>query len=636
MRISHVASGIESQKLNRYKLGQEVGYGPGTIIYLAVDSQTGREVALKVIDTSMYPVSGKEKLMKEVIYHQMVSGHPSIVTIHDHFKMGNHIYIVMDYAPKGDLFKLIKLRREVLSDHQKRKLMYQICSAIEFMHSKNLIHRDIKPENILLDNQLNSKLCDFGWACHLDDVKSRYANAGTFEYMSPECLRQEIQNKPTDIWSLGILVYELYHGKEPFSGSSKDQILDSIYNGKAVFTSDCPDSAVEVFEQCVRYEPGNRITIEQLLQHSFFDPIRDEVKSMARSNENARQNLVRASSHISHSVGHKRPYFFENNSSHNSHLNQQKEVSRVISQSSIIAPSNQVTTSHLQLGTRPALIENRVILNQQPQAKPPLVQKLVQVLHHTDPPLRSLSAGLTRPTVPSHVIMHPQSTWMPAHQSGVIGGKFKSARPDIEHQDITPQRWGNILPFKTLSDKPFKSFTTNHFFTPPSQTLLRPFNPPASQEVIYNVAYSQTAVQSPDILSGSQSPVKSERMPLRLKKSVTGREDGKRGSAMQMLEAPRFSRGHLAMPTPIQKPIDTSPTLLSSSYAPHHQNYTQDKWAQSNLVQTKSNPVAVDRRAKAPVKAIRMVDNRGQHRSFHDESTIDRVDQRVIRVYLAF
>src|SRR5688572_5560691 len=108
MRVSHVTSGVESQKLNRYKLEKEVGYGPGTTIYFAQDLQTGKPVAMKVIDTSMYPVSGKEKLMKEVIYHQMVSSHPNIVAIYDHFKVGNRIYIVMEYAPKGDLFKLLK------------------------------------------------------------------------------------------------------------------------------------------------------------------------------------------------------------------------------------------------------------------------------------------------------------------------------------------------------------------------------------------------------------------------------------------------------------------------------------------------------------------------------------------------
>ena len=86
------------------------------------------------------------------------------------------------------------------------------------MHNKGFIMRDLKPENLLLDSKMNIKLCDFGWAAHMNDEEYRKLKSGTYAYMSPESLKGELQGKQSDIWSLGILLYELNYKKEPFSG----------------------------------------------------------------------------------------------------------------------------------------------------------------------------------------------------------------------------------------------------------------------------------------------------------------------------------------------------------------------------------------------------------------------------------
>ena len=86
------------------------------------------------------------------------------------------------------------------------------------------MHRDLKPENILLDKDYNIKLCDFGWsALYADDVL-RETMCGTFEYMAPEIYKRKNQTKKTDVWSLGILLYELFHGHPPFRGSTLGMI----------------------------------------------------------------------------------------------------------------------------------------------------------------------------------------------------------------------------------------------------------------------------------------------------------------------------------------------------------------------------------------------------------------------------
>lgn len=269
----------DQAKLSRYAMFQQIGQGPHTKILHAVESQTGKNVAIKVIDTGMYQANGRAKLLKEIEYHMRMRPHPNIIQIYDHFMVGLTIYIVMELASGGDLFHKLKAGTDSLSDLQKRKLMYQVCTAIEVMHTASLIHRDIKPENILLDEYMNAKLCDFGWTCHFDDYKSRFDKAGTYEYMSPECLRGELQHSPVDIWSLGILIYELYHGVEPFPGKNPQEILYAIYNSSAMFGQDVPDDALDIFGLCVRYDPQTRVTIHDLLAHRYFDTIRNEVNS---------------------------------------------------------------------------------------------------------------------------------------------------------------------------------------------------------------------------------------------------------------------------------------------------------------------------------------------------------------------
>lgn len=259
-------------KLNRYQILQQIGQSPHAKIHLGKDTQSNRSIAVKIMDTKNCRGFDRNRILNEARCHAKCR-HASIIELIDYFEVDNSFYLVMEFAERGDLFHFLKKRSSGLSDMERRRIMLQVCRAVDAVHDQGLVHRDIKPENILLDGQLNAKLADFGWSCSVSDTVGRAEMAGTFEYMAPECLRKEPQDGAADIWSLGILVFELYHGKEPFKGKSKDQILHSIYNTKCVFRQDTPDEAVQVFIACVCYDPRNRIKIKDLLAHSYFDPV---------------------------------------------------------------------------------------------------------------------------------------------------------------------------------------------------------------------------------------------------------------------------------------------------------------------------------------------------------------------------
>ena len=124
--------------------------------------------------------------------------------------------------------KLKPLNEEVAASIAK-----DICNGLFAIHKKNFIHRDLKPENILINNQCQIKICDFGWCVELN-VGARSTFCGTYEYMAPEIIREKPYDHSIDVWSLGILLYELLHGYSPFKAKENYndcyEVFDKIIN----------------------------------------------------------------------------------------------------------------------------------------------------------------------------------------------------------------------------------------------------------------------------------------------------------------------------------------------------------------------------------------------------------------------
>lgn len=200
---------------------QLLGTGAFADVFLAINCVDKKKYAIKVLDKEKLG-SGNIKpsfVKKEIEIHSSIS-HPYIIPLRCYKETSNNFQIVLDLAKNGSLYSKLKKMNNGFSEESAYKYFTQTCSAILFLHNNGLSHRDIKPENLLLDECNNIKLCDFSWCSKIDSKKPFTELCGTFEYMAPEIIRKDFYNEKVDVWALGVLLYELLHGKSPFAPSN--------------------------------------------------------------------------------------------------------------------------------------------------------------------------------------------------------------------------------------------------------------------------------------------------------------------------------------------------------------------------------------------------------------------------------
>ena len=202
--------------------------------------------------------------------------HPNIVKYFGTFEDEYFIHIVMEYLKGHDLFKIISLRNYTGFDEKNMsQIIQQLLKALAFIHSKNIIHRDIKPENILFSNKRNYstlKLIDFGLATF---SKQDNKSVGTPFYMSPETI--DGNSVPaSDMWSVGVIVYQMLTGKLPFEVNDKenenlyDKIKNEDYNKEYFQDIECSDEIKDFIEKSLQKEIKNRLTTQEGLNHPWI------------------------------------------------------------------------------------------------------------------------------------------------------------------------------------------------------------------------------------------------------------------------------------------------------------------------------------------------------------------------------
>ena len=249
---------IYDYKITDFDIVREIGKGAFAKVYSATVRRTGENVALKCFETKRMNLKDRENVYREIDIHKKLSNE-RIIKFRGSFKEHDNIYIILDLMNNGNLFKHIN--KKTLSDFQKRRIYLQVCEGLDYLHSKGFLMRDLKPENILLDNNMDIKLCDFGWSCSVNLIKDCHQKAGTYAYMSPESLLGKFQSYSTDMWSLGILLYEMYFGKEPYEGQSCSEQMKEIKEKTLTFPPGFDYRAKNIIVGLLQKDPKKRFTL---------------------------------------------------------------------------------------------------------------------------------------------------------------------------------------------------------------------------------------------------------------------------------------------------------------------------------------------------------------------------------------
>ncbi|KAM6447559.1 serine/threonine-protein kinase DCLK1 isoform 2-T2 [Liasis olivaceus] len=260
----------------RYKVGRTIGDGNFAIVKECIERSTGREYALKIIKKSK--CRGKEHMIQNEVSILRRVKHPNIVLLIEEMDMPTELYLVMELVKGGDLFDAITSTNKY-TERDASGMLYNLASAIKYLHSLNIVHRDIKPENLLVyehqDGSKSLKLGDFGLATIVDGPL--YTVCGTPTYVAPEIIAETGYGLKVDIWAAGVITYILLCGFPPFRGSGEDQevLFDQILMGQVDFPSpywdNVSDSAKELITMMLQVDIDQRFSALQVLEHPWVN-----------------------------------------------------------------------------------------------------------------------------------------------------------------------------------------------------------------------------------------------------------------------------------------------------------------------------------------------------------------------------
>ncbi|KDO26369.1 AUR protein kinase [Saprolegnia parasitica CBS 223.65] len=255
-------------KLTDFDIGKPLGRGKFGTVYLARERKSEHIVALKVLQKAQLVKNNVEHQLRREIEIQSHLRHKNILRLYGFFHDEKRIYLIIEYAARGELYKELT-ERGTFSEAVAARYVREIALTLAFMHSKHVIHRDIKPENILIGYNGELKLADFGWSVHAPTSR-RNTMCGTLDYLAPEMCEHKPHNEMVDVWTLGILMYEFLVGTPPFEAEGHTETYNRILSIDLRFPAHLSTLACDLVRKILRKEPGDRLALDKVVEHPWI------------------------------------------------------------------------------------------------------------------------------------------------------------------------------------------------------------------------------------------------------------------------------------------------------------------------------------------------------------------------------
>jgi serine/threonine protein kinase len=282
----------------QYEVLKKLGDGAYAKVYLVLDMKTDLLYALKTINLRHLKHNSQlgPNLMREVKIHKRLD-HPNILKFYEQFQDDTYMYFLIEYAHPGEICKILYKEPDSddessdeedindsdsdsdesddeiddesgFSEMEAKDYIYQIIQALKYLRSINIIHRDLKPENLLLNENGIIKLCDFGWATD----RTSHSVVGTCDYNAPEMVKMKEYDYKSDIWSLGVVLFEFLYRLRPFHSKNEKETERKITNGRIFFPKEpkISDDAKNLIKLLLNIDPNKRPNYEDIEKHIWF------------------------------------------------------------------------------------------------------------------------------------------------------------------------------------------------------------------------------------------------------------------------------------------------------------------------------------------------------------------------------
>ena len=267
-----VNAGLEPEsKITDFEKEREIGKGGFGLVWKVMHKKTQKVYCIKVIQKQGIIEQKLVPQMNREIEIMYILNNPHCLRLKNHFEDDNNFYLVMPLASKGQLYRVLKKFRK-FDERTAAQILRETISALQYLHSFKppIIHRDIKPENLLLNEGGRVLLADYGWSNFNMEGDVRKTFCGTPEYIAPEMLMKKGHDTRVDIWSIGILMFELLSGYSPFVAKTNQELYQNIRRLKIQWPKDMPPLAKNLISKILRLNPIDRPSFDEILNHQWF------------------------------------------------------------------------------------------------------------------------------------------------------------------------------------------------------------------------------------------------------------------------------------------------------------------------------------------------------------------------------